>query len=154
MLPFSTLILRSYYQAIGWNQDNSYSQLNRSSNGIYPFPDGEMKLTFSFNVHSLFVIPLPSLMSSRRSLDMLGLTNRDFQIPQSLILQLSNAPTPIFFTSYTLDALPQLNGSVSYITTSDVLERVSPLPIYTQITPAHSGRERKQRNNGQSKGKC
>jgi hypothetical protein len=33
MLPFSTLILRSYYQAIGWNQDNSYSQLNRSSNG-------------------------------------------------------------------------------------------------------------------------
>jgi len=33
MLPFSTLILRSYYDAIGWNQDNSYSQLNRSSNG-------------------------------------------------------------------------------------------------------------------------
>jgi len=49
---------------------------------------------------------------------------RDFQIPHSLILQLSNAPTPIFFTSYTLDALPQLNGSVSYITTSEVLERV------------------------------
>jgi hypothetical protein len=33
MLPSSTLILRSYYDAIGWNQDNSYSQLNRSSNG-------------------------------------------------------------------------------------------------------------------------
>jgi hypothetical protein len=63
-------------------------------------------------------------MSSHSSLAMLGLTSRDFQIPQSLILQLSNAPTPIFFTSYTLDALPQLNGSVSYITTSEVLERV------------------------------
>lgn len=33
MLPFSTLILRSYYQAIGWNEDNSYSQLTRSSSG-------------------------------------------------------------------------------------------------------------------------
>ena len=50
---------------------------------------------------------------------------RDFQIPQSLILQLANAPTPIFFTSYSLDALPQLNGSLSYITTSEALERVS-----------------------------
>ena len=73
---------------------------------------------------------------------------RDFQIPQSLILQLSNAPTPIFFTSYTLDALPQLNGSVSYITTSEVLERVRLLnrchPIHqvhrltTQIGPSAS----------------
>lgn len=33
MLPFSTLILRSFYQAIGWNEDNSYSQLTRSSSG-------------------------------------------------------------------------------------------------------------------------
>jgi distribution and morphology protein 10 len=49
---------------------------------------------------------------------------RDFQIPQSLILQLANSPTPIFFTSYALDALPQLNGSISYITTSEPLEDV------------------------------
>ena len=51
----------------------------------------------------------------------------DFQIPQSLILQLANAPTPIFFTSYSLDALPQLNGSVSYVTTSEALDGVSQL---------------------------
>lgn len=42
-------------------------------------------------------------------------------MPNSLILQLANAPTPIFFTSYALDALPQLNGSLSYITTSEPL---------------------------------
>jgi distribution and morphology protein 10 len=50
---------------------------------------------------------------------------RDFQIPSSLILQLANSPTPIFFTSYSLDALPQLNGSISYITTSEPLKEVS-----------------------------
>ena len=125
MLPFSTLILRSYYEAIGWNQDNSYSQLNRSSNGSCLPTREEIKLTISFNVHPPFYPSVTLILSSQSSLAMLGLTSRDFQIPQSLILQLSNAPTPIFFTSYTLDALPQLNGSVSYITTSEVLERVS-----------------------------
>lgn len=51
--------------------------------------------------------------------------HRDFQLPQSLILQLANSPTPIFFTSYALDALPQLNGSISYITTSMPLDEAS-----------------------------
>lgn len=45
-------------------------------------------------------------------------------MPQSLVLQLANAPTPVFFTSYALDALPQLNGSISYITTSEPLPDV------------------------------
>jgi hypothetical protein len=31
MLPFTALLLRSYYRAIGWNEDNSYSQLTRAS---------------------------------------------------------------------------------------------------------------------------
>ncbi|RSH90765.1 Mitochondrial distribution and morphology protein 10 [Saitozyma podzolica] len=85
MLPFTALLLRSYYGAIGWNEDNSYSQLTRASSSLL-----------------------------------------DFQIPQSLILQLANSPTPIFFTSYALDALPQLNGSISYITTSEPLEDIGP----------------------------
>ncbi|KLT40453.1 hypothetical protein CC85DRAFT_308977 [Cutaneotrichosporon oleaginosum] len=80
MLPFSTLLLRSYYEAIGWNEDNLYSNITRSSAALL-----------------------------------------DFAVPNSLILQLANAPTPIFFTSYALDALPQLNGSLSYITTSEPL---------------------------------
>lgn len=33
MLPFSTLLLRSYYDAIGWNEDNLYSNITRSSAG-------------------------------------------------------------------------------------------------------------------------
>jgi distribution and morphology protein 10 len=33
MLPFSTLLLRSYYEAIGWNEDNLYSNITRSSSG-------------------------------------------------------------------------------------------------------------------------
>lgn len=32
----------------------------------------------------------------------------------------------MFFTSYALDALPQLNGTISYITTSEGLSEVSP----------------------------
>ncbi|WVR06667.1 hypothetical protein IAU60_003699 [Kwoniella sp. DSM 27419] len=85
MIGFSTLILRNYYAAIGWNEDNLYSSITRSSSALL-----------------------------------------DFQIPQSLILQLANAPTPIFFTSYALDALPQLNGSISYITTSEPLSEIGP----------------------------
>ncbi|WVQ73447.1 mitochondrial distribution and morphology protein 10 [Cryptococcus sp. DSM 104548] len=85
MIGFSTFILRNYYSAIGWNEDNLYSSFTRSSSALL-----------------------------------------DFQIPQSLILQLTNAPTPVFFTSYALDALPQLNGSISYITTSEALKEIGP----------------------------
>lgn len=49
----------------------------------------------------------------------------DFPVPDSLILQLANAPTPIFFNSYALDALPQLHGSMSYVTSSLPLPNVS-----------------------------
>lgn len=115
MLPFSTLILRSYYEAIGWNQDNSYTQLNRSSDGMITLASSScpLQLTSQLLCESLSRdIMAPADISS------------DFQIPRSLILQLANAPTPIFFTSYSLDALPQLNGSLSYITTSEALDRV------------------------------
>ncbi|EAL17246.1 hypothetical protein CNBN0730 [Cryptococcus deneoformans B-3501A] len=84
MIGFSAFILRNYYAAIGWNEDNLYSSLTRTSSALL-----------------------------------------DFQLPQSLILQLANSPTPIFFTSYALDALPQLNGSISYITTSMPLDEAS-----------------------------
>ncbi|KAK4684266.1 hypothetical protein P7C73_g5917, partial [Tremellales sp. Uapishka_1] len=85
MLNFSTLLLRNYYEAIGWREDNLYSSITRSSTALI-----------------------------------------DFSIPQSLILQLAKSPTPVFFTSYSLDALPQLNGSISYITTSEALEEIGP----------------------------
>lgn len=84
MLNFSTLLLRSYLEATGWNEDNLYSNFTRSSSAIL-----------------------------------------DFVVPPSLTLQLANAPTNIFFTSYTLDALPELNGSISYVTSSVPLPKVS-----------------------------
>lgn len=46
-----------------------------------------------------------------------------------MTLQLSKAPTPIFYSSYALEALPQLNGSVSYITSSLPLAAVSVTPV-------------------------
>ena len=33
MHPFATYVLRSYYKATGWNEDNLFSNLTRSSNG-------------------------------------------------------------------------------------------------------------------------
>lgn len=31
--PFTTYVLRKYYQATGWNEDNLFSNLTRSSDG-------------------------------------------------------------------------------------------------------------------------
>jgi len=54
-------------------------------------------------------------------------SDSDFVIPPSLVLQLSKSPTPLFFTSYSLEVLPQLNGSISHITSSIPLAGVSSL---------------------------
>lgn len=37
MHPFATYILRNYYRATGWNEDNLYANLTRSSNGPSTF---------------------------------------------------------------------------------------------------------------------
>ncbi|KAJ9109125.1 hypothetical protein QFC21_000453 [Naganishia friedmannii] len=87
MLSFSTLLLRAYYNEIGWNEDNLYANINRSSS-----------------------------------------------VPPTLSLQISKAPTDIFYASYALDALPQLNGGVSYITSSIPLKGISP----SRTVPLHS----------------
>jgi distribution and morphology protein 10 len=50
---------------------------------------------------------------------------RDFTVPPTLSLQLSKSPTDVFYTSYALDALPRLNGSVSYVA-SEAVGEVSP----------------------------
>jgi Mitochondrial distribution and morphology protein 10 len=38
MHPFATYVLRTYYQATGWSEDNLYANLTRSSHGWY-FPN-------------------------------------------------------------------------------------------------------------------
>ncbi|KAL5487826.1 MDM10_3 [Sanghuangporus weigelae] len=74
VLPFSTYVLRKYYQATGWNEDNFYSNLTRSSDALL-----------------------------------------DFTVPKGLQFSISKAPNALFRTSYSMNALPSLNGSVGYI---------------------------------------
>ncbi|KZT12792.1 mitochondrial distribution and morphology protein 10 [Laetiporus sulphureus 93-53] len=77
MHPFASYVLRSYYQATGWNEDNLYANLTRSSNAIL-----------------------------------------DFTVPRGLHFSISKSPNPLFKTTYSMNALPSLNGSVGYIFTS------------------------------------
>ncbi|KAH7904141.1 hypothetical protein BJ138DRAFT_1073677 [Hygrophoropsis aurantiaca] len=77
MHPFATYVLRNYYHATGWNEDNLYANLTRSSNAIL-----------------------------------------DFTVPRGLHLSISKSPNALFNTSYSMNAMPSLNGSVGYIFTS------------------------------------
>ncbi|KAG1753836.1 uncharacterized protein EDB91DRAFT_419653 [Suillus paluster] len=77
MHPFASYVLRSYYRATGWNEDNLFSNLTRSSDAIL-----------------------------------------DFSVPRGLNLSISKAPNGLFNTSYSMNAMPSLNGSVGYIFTS------------------------------------
>lgn len=81
MHPFAPYVLHSYYRATGWNEDNLYSNLTRSSNAIL-----------------------------------------DFSVPRGLHLSVSKSPNAFFNTSYTMNALPSLNGSVGYIFSSRELD--------------------------------
>ncbi|KIJ19909.1 hypothetical protein PAXINDRAFT_68204 [Paxillus involutus ATCC 200175] len=77
MHPFASYVLGSYYKATGWNEDNLYANLTRSSNAIL-----------------------------------------DFNVPRGLHLSISKSPNALFSTSYSMNAMPSLNGSVGYIFTS------------------------------------
>ncbi|KAH8118329.1 mitochondrial distribution and morphology protein 10 [Phellopilus nigrolimitatus] len=75
--PFTTYVLRKYYQATGWNEDNLFSNLTRSSDALL-----------------------------------------DFAVPKGLQFSISKAPNALFRTTYSMNALPALNGSVGYIFSS------------------------------------
>ncbi|KAI5125028.1 hypothetical protein M0805_007452 [Coniferiporia weirii] len=75
--PFTTYVLRKYYQATGWNEDNLFSNLTRSSDALL-----------------------------------------DFAVPKGLQFSISKAPNGLFRTTYSMNALPSLNGSVGYIFSS------------------------------------
>ncbi|KAJ7507554.1 mitochondrial distribution and morphology protein 10 [Mycena galericulata] len=77
MHPFASYVLRSYYKATGWNEDNLYANITRSSNAIL-----------------------------------------DFTVPRGLHLSVSKSPNSLFKTTYSMTAMPSLNGSVGYIFTS------------------------------------
>ncbi|EPQ59366.1 mitochondrial distribution and morphology protein 10 [Gloeophyllum trabeum ATCC 11539] len=77
MHPFASYVLRSYYKATGWNEDNLYSNFTRSSSSIL-----------------------------------------DFTVPRGLHFSISKSPNALFKTTYSMNALPSLNGSIGYIFTS------------------------------------
>ncbi|KAI0352866.1 mitochondrial distribution and morphology protein 10 [Trametes cingulata] len=77
MHPFASYVLRSYYRETGWNEDNLYANLTRSSNALL-----------------------------------------DFSVPRGLHFSISKSPNSLFKTTYSMNALPSLNGSVGYIFTS------------------------------------
>ncbi|KZW04042.1 mitochondrial distribution and morphology protein 10 [Exidia glandulosa HHB12029] len=77
MHPFASYILKNYYRQTGWNEDNLYSNLTRSSTAIL-----------------------------------------DFNVPRGLHINISKSPNALFKTTYSMNALPTLNGSVGYIFTS------------------------------------
>ncbi|TFK76107.1 mitochondrial distribution and morphology protein 10 [Pluteus cervinus] len=77
MHPFATYVLKSYYKATGWNEDNLYANLTRSSSAIL-----------------------------------------DFTVPKGLHLSVSKSPNALFRTTYSMNAMPSLNGSVGYIFSS------------------------------------
>ncbi|ESK97506.1 hypothetical protein Moror_17685 [Moniliophthora roreri MCA 2997] len=77
MHPFASYVLRSYYKATGWNEDNLFTNLTRSSDAIL-----------------------------------------DFTPPHGLTLNISKSPNALFKTTYSMNAIPSLNGSVGYIFTS------------------------------------
>ncbi|KAJ7699877.1 mitochondrial distribution and morphology protein 10 [Mycena rosella] len=84
MLPFASYVLRSYYKATGWNEDNLYANLTRSSNAIL-----------------------------------------DFTVPRGLHLSVSKSPNSLFKTTYSMNAMPSLNGSVASgnVRFKDMIER-------------------------------
>ncbi|KAF5393969.1 hypothetical protein D9757_000201 [Collybiopsis confluens] len=77
MHPFASYVLRKYYKATGWNEDNLFTNLTRSSDAIL-----------------------------------------DFTVPKGLHLSISKSPNALFKTTYSMNAMPSLNGSVGYIFTS------------------------------------
>ena len=110
MHPFATYVLRSYYKATGWNEDNLYANFTRSSNGTRP-P--------SYLSSSLFdsdVLSSPAIL--------------DFTVPRGLHLSISKSPNSLFQTTYSMNALPSLNGSVGYIFTSCDLDLKNSKNVY------------------------
>ncbi|KAF8803879.1 mitochondrial distribution and morphology protein 10 [Phlegmacium glaucopus] len=70
MHPFASYVLRSYYKATGWNEDNLYANLTRSSSAILDFtvPHG-LHFALSKSPNSLFkttysMTAMPSLHGS------------------------------------------------------------------------------------------
>src|ERR1700722_153996 len=57
MHPFASYILQSYYKATGWNEDNLYANLTRSSNGNAVVVRATLDLTIVCSSYSRLLDP-------------------------------------------------------------------------------------------------
>lgn len=97
MHPFANYVLSAYYKATGWNEDGSYSTFDKSSKGKLP-SHNSCRITSQLNGYIKAVL--------------------DFIPPEGLNFSISSAPNSMFKTSYSMAALPRLNGSIGYLFTS------------------------------------
>ncbi|CAM1509913.1 Fc.00g002480.m01.CDS01 [Cosmosporella sp. VM-42] len=95
MREFMDYVHSAFYEATGWNRDNSYAALNSTS-------DGENR---GRRTHMTSLIGyLPALLN--------------FQTPRGLRLSLSALASPNFATSYQLGSVGIVDGSISYLFSS------------------------------------
>ena len=99
MRAFIDYVHGAFYNATGWNDGNSYAALNSTTDG---------KLT-----------SLPRAIGPRL-LIVLALVN--FPTPRGLRLSLSSLASPNFATSYQLGSVGVVDGSISYLYSSEPLK--------------------------------
>lgn len=104
MRGFMQHITEAFYHSTGWNEDNTYKELNATSRGAFSPCASGLSLILATDVH------LPELI--------------DFALPRGLRLTLSSLATPNFATSYQLGTIGVVEGSVSYLYSSVALKGV------------------------------
>jgi distribution and morphology protein 10 len=105
MREFMDYVHSAFYEATGWNRDNSYAALNVTSDGMDPGVFGSLGLY----TDTTFVALL------------------NFQTPRGLRLTLSSLASPNFATSYQLGSVGIVDGSISYLFSS--------VPLRLLLTP-------------------
>lgn len=107
MREFMDYVHSAFYEATGWNRDNSYAALNATT-------DGE---------DTARVEPIARVMV----LTLLTVALLNFQTPRGLRLTLSALASPNFATSYQLGSVGIVDGSISYLFSS--------VPLRLLLTP-------------------
>ncbi|KAF5000196.1 hypothetical protein FGRMN_2010 [Fusarium graminum] len=105
MREFMDYVHSAFYEATGWNRDNSYAALNVTSDGKHQASFG------SFGPYT----------------DQITTALLNFQTPAGLRLTLSSLASPNFATSYQLGSVGIVDGSISYLFSS--------VPLRLLLTP-------------------
>lgn len=105
MREFMDYVHSAFYEATGWNRDNSYAALNVTSDGKDPGVFGALALILTRILAALL----------------------NFQTPRGLRLTLSSLASPNFATSYQLGSVGIVDGSISYLFSS--------VPLRLLLTP-------------------